>query len=580
MTMVQTKESLVGLLGDSQVKVLALSGNWGTGKTEMLRQIREATQDERIKNALTVSLFGVSSLSEMKLKLAQCALPLLQKKGPKADAVRTAIGGLKTGLQGLFQINSAIDELALLAVPTMVRGKFIVLDDIERKHEGLSIDEILGFIDDFTQNYGCRIMLILNTDQLAEKQIWEMFREKVIDEELRLETTPAEAFEIAVSLSPSTYSSMIRPVVEACGLTNIRIIRKVIRTVNRILAQHSGLAKDVLSRVIPSTVLLSAIHFKGINGGPTLDFVLGFGCSMGRAVRQINLERRGGQPTEEEKLHSRWAILLSQVGISSSDEFEVLVASFLGAGLVDQSALDAVLTRYRREQRHAGARLRVQEFFESTIWYPDLTQSEVLDRAQALLEDVPFVDCYTVTALHNKVSILTDGGETLADQMISSWVDRLRDMAAAPGAEPENFSLANRFGRQLHPRVVEAFAEARGQLEQTRTLMEVCLDIVRTSGWGPAEEAVLQSATAQNYTDTLLSACGENLKLFMYKNLDILANRSTYPSFGSAPDRFLDACIYIRNTRSDSSWSQLINDLFAETRLLGELNAETPIAAE
>jgi hypothetical protein len=253
MSMAQTKESLEAVLGDRQVKVLALSGKWGTGKTEMLRRLREASQDEQIKTALTVSLFGVASLAQMKLKLAQCALPLLKNKGPKADAMRGTLNGLRKGLQGFFQLDSAMDELALLAVPVMVRDKFIVLDDIERKHDNLSIDEVLGFIDDFTQNYGCRIMLILNTDQLTDKQVWETFREKVIDEELRLETTPAEAFDIAIQLSPSEFASKIRPAVEACGLTNIRIIRKVIRTIDKILAPHAGLHDDILTRVIPST---------------------------------------------------------------------------------------------------------------------------------------------------------------------------------------------------------------------------------------------------------------------------------------------------------------------------------------
>ena len=326
------------LLGDREVRVMALSGKWGTGKSHMWNSLRKSSTDAEVQRALYVSLFGVASLAELKLKLAQSAVPMLEKKGPRADAVRGTITAITKAAQGFFKLGSALDEFALLAVPAMVRDKFIVVDDIERKHDKLAIDEVLGFIDDFTQNYGCRILLILNTDQLADKTVWEKFREKVIDEELRLDTTPAEAFDIAVQLSPSHFAAKIKPAVEACGITNIRIIRKVIRAANKILAAHAPLQDNVLDRVIPSTVLLSAIHYKGIEDGPTITFVLDSESSVGRLIARHERERRGKEATDEDKLHARWALLLNRLGIAYTDEYEKLVSDYLNAGLVDRGS--------------------------------------------------------------------------------------------------------------------------------------------------------------------------------------------------------------------------------------------------
>jgi hypothetical protein len=137
----------------------------------MWHDLRNNSADPVIQEALYVSLFGVATLAELKLKLAQSAMPMIKKKGPRADAVMGAISAIKAGAQGFLKRGSALDEFALLAVPAMVRDKFIVVDDIERKHEKLAIDEVLCFIDDFTQNYGCRILLILNTDQLADRTV-------------------------------------------------------------------------------------------------------------------------------------------------------------------------------------------------------------------------------------------------------------------------------------------------------------------------------------------------------------------------------------------------------------------------
>ena len=74
-----------------------------------------------------------------------------------------------------------MDEFALLAVPAMAREKFIVVDDIERKHEKLTIDEVLGFIDDFTRNYGCRILLILSTDSQRGDETVSSRRKTILD---------------------------------------------------------------------------------------------------------------------------------------------------------------------------------------------------------------------------------------------------------------------------------------------------------------------------------------------------------------------------------------------------------------
>ncbi|TWI65427.1 hypothetical protein IP91_02835 [Pseudoduganella lurida] len=557
---------------------MALSGKWGTGKSHMWDSLRKASTDSHIQEALYVSLFGVATIAELKLKLAQSAVPMIKRKGPQADTVKGAISAIKNGAQGLFKLGTALDEFALLAVPAIVREKFIVIDDIERKHEKLTIDEVLGFIDDFTRNYGCRILLILNTDQLADRTVWEKFREKVIDEELRLDTTAAEAFDIGIQLSPSPFAAKIKPAVEACGISNIRIIRKVIRAANKILAAHLTLPDDVLDRVIPSTVLLSAIHYKGIEDGPTMAFVLDSQSNVGREIARSQRERRGEEASDEDKLHARWMLLLNRLGISYTDEYEKLVSDYLNAGLVDRSAVDAVVDRYCREQERTGAQARVGEFFQSTIWNPELTPAKIVEAAGVLLADVPHLDCYSVTSLHDYL-VKLPGGAAISEQIVSLWVDQVREMAAAPGADPRQFVFDNWTGRALHPSIAAAFAEARVRVEQPRTLLDVCLYLARSDGWNSSEEAVMQAATVDDFTRTILSIRGQQLKLFMLKNLDIYANRGTYaPHFGSSPQHFLDACKRIRIEHAETRWASLIEDLFKDAKLYTNLNVGQPDA--
>lgn len=102
----------------------------------------------------------------------------------------------------------------------------------------------------------------------------------MIDEELRLETTPAEAFDIAARTCPPTLREVIKVAAGTCQLSNIRIIRKVIKTVSKILDEHSQLPADVIARLVPSTVLLCATHFKGIEGGPSAEFILSYNSAV------------------------------------------------------------------------------------------------------------------------------------------------------------------------------------------------------------------------------------------------------------------------------------------------------------
>uniref|UniRef100_U9TN23 Uncharacterized protein n=1 Tax=Rhizophagus irregularis (strain DAOM 181602 / DAOM 197198 / MUCL 43194) TaxID=747089 RepID=U9TN23_RHIID len=55
--------------------------------------------------------------------------------------------------------------LTLLALPTFTRNKLILIDDIERKHKSFEADELLGFINEFSEKYSTRFLLEKRTGQ-------------------------------------------------------------------------------------------------------------------------------------------------------------------------------------------------------------------------------------------------------------------------------------------------------------------------------------------------------------------------------------------------------------------------------
>jgi hypothetical protein len=243
-------------------------------------------------------------------------------------------------------------------------NKVIVLDDIERKHQKLNVEEVMGFIDEFTQRHGARIVLILNSDQLTDKEMWDTLREKVVDQELRLDTTPAEAFAIAAGIVPTPYADRIKQTLQDCSITNIRIACKVIKAVNRILGKREDLSADVLSRVVPSTVLLAATHFKGIENGPDFEFIL----RITNPIDHGDYGKKFEDLDEAGKLRAKWRVLLHTISVIGCDEYERLVVEFLKSGMFDNADVAKIIERYSREADATQAMAKARALQDHVVW--------------------------------------------------------------------------------------------------------------------------------------------------------------------------------------------------------------------
>jgi hypothetical protein len=557
MSLLETKNHLVQLLDDKDNKVIALSGKWGTGKSHLWREVKSASGDEKVKNALYVSLFGLTSMDQVKLKIIQSSMPDSGQTSLRWEQAKKAWGAASKVLESVHKGFGAINEIALLAVPSLLKERVIVLDDIERKHEKLSVDEVMGFIDEFTQQHGARMVLILNNDQLADKAMWDTLREKVIDQEIRLETTPGEAFNIAVGIAPSPYSDRIRKTIEACGVSNIRIISKVIRAVNRILAKRTDLSDDVLSRVVPSTVLLAATNYKGIENGPDFEFIL----NSGNPSDFGDYGKKAEELDDAGKARAKWRLLISELGIVSCDEYENLVIDFLKSGLFDAADVQKIIDKYSKEADVMHAVALSRTFHDHVLWHHLIPSEELLIEAQSLLPYIPLLDMYSVTSLHEQVSIIA-GGMPIAESFIRSWVD------AFEAKNIEDIEFDNFWNRPLHPTIKGAFDEAKARSQSRATILEACSVIAHNGGWGQKQEAVLRAASIGDFEVAIRTLDVEGFKLFMSHFADMCVHSETYRAhFGSATDNFLIACRNIHNDPAVPRLSQIIQNILKSSRL-------------
>ncbi len=564
MSLKETKAHLLELLSDAENKVIALSGKWGTGKTHLWGEVMQESKDETVNGALYVSLFGLSGIDQVKRKLIESVAPGAEAHPKIWEAAKQAVNsGLKV-LEGFHKGFAALSDLNLLLLaPVMLREKVIVIDDIERKHEKLGIDEILGFIDEYTHRHKARFVLVLNSDQLAKREVWDTLREKVIDQELKLLTTPEEAFSIAAGLFPSHHAESIKRAVVICGLTNIRIIGKVIKATSRILGNRE-LDDALLIRVVPSIVLFAAIHYKGLEDGPDFQFALRVG-STGDLAGLVKNKEKNKEPTEDEKRRTKWRLLMNELGIHGCDEFEALVVEFLESGLFDASRLTPIIDRYVAEKQNVEAREKANQFMYKLCWDHRLSNAQLLEMASELPAISGLLDPYICSELEIELAAIP-GGASIGQAVVDGWV------ASFKAHKYEQVNDDNPFNRPLHKSIAAEFAAVNAQAQARTTVLEACMHVIEKSGWGTMQEIAMKGATAADFESAIRNMEIDKLRRFMRRMIEMRLQKQTYDAhFGTATERFVEACRTIANDAVSTRLAELIKRLFAGTALASDL---------
>lgn len=568
MSIAATKEALIGLLQNKELKVIALSGAWGSGKTHLWKDVQLRSEDDQVRSAASTSLFGIREINALKMSAIQSAAFRDFQQTTTGRSVNRVFSAALKALKGAHASFGALDDLALLLLPTALKGKLVVIDDIERKHEDLTPDEILGFVDECCYRYGCRVLLILNEDRLKDGDLWGTFREKVIDAEVQLQTDPVEAFSIASQLTQSPYADAIRSVVEHHGVTNIRIIRRVIRACNQILQAQEHPHASTIGRVVPSVVLLGLAHFKGIKDPPDLDFALVPSSADYRVRLYLNREDRPWTPEEESE--NRWHQWLDRVGLTLIDELEAEIVKFYRSGLPNSPAISALLAANEEDQRRFTTQTRAREFFTNCLWYPSRTDASLVEELEQLIESVKFLDASTVTQLAIAAKEL-QGGDATGERLVDAWLGAFHDRLADSEGELEWYR--GRRSSSLHPKIEAAVAEARGREAGRVGIAEACAKIQRDHAWGKTEENVLKNADVASYREAIEGAQGGALIAIMSQMLDVASvDLARHPHFGAAGGVFVEACRRVVAEAPEGRLSKLIVHLFKEEKLQGVLD--------
>lgn len=175
---------------------ILLQGKWGCGKTWFIKEFTKkySEKDDKFK-FLYISLYGVSSFSEIEDKIFELLHPLLSSRGMQLTG-KILKGMLRAGLKidwnedKIIDINSSIPDLKLSTILNKSQNHIFIFDDLERCE--IDLNKLLGFINTFVEHDKLKVLLIANEDELnqiekeSDNSTYKKIKEKLIGKTLHI----------------------------------------------------------------------------------------------------------------------------------------------------------------------------------------------------------------------------------------------------------------------------------------------------------------------------------------------------------------------------------------------------------
>jgi hypothetical protein len=448
-------EAIKKFLETDKAEVLCISGHWGVGKTYAWQEILQQTSRKgtvKLQNYSYVSLFGISSLDELKYAIFEKSTPI-----KRIGVVENTNSPIKR-LDNLFQKWRNLTQLAKLFPQThylapnlvqltfwSVKNQLICIDDIERRSAKLDVGDVLGLISNLKEQRVCKIVLILNDQSLSEKdkRQFDTYLEKVIDVHLIYKPTAEEAADLA--LQQTSRSSLI--IKEACvelGICNIRLIRKIEAFSCDLEPSVANFEDSVLRAAIRSLTLFCWVVYQP-DVAPSLEFV--------KLIQKSQFARMIGNKELSEQ-EARWMKTLDNYRFGIFDDFKKEVLNGIQHGFFNSLELTNLGALASDSNKKS---IKQSKIYSAWIPYRDNFDdvSEQLSQSirQAYIDNV---DVVSPTDLDSAFSLLLD--LNYSDYASDIWESYRKfnknnpsmfDLNIPYANEVKNLSLRNHFSEEF-----------------------------------------------------------------------------------------------------------------------------------
>jgi len=532
-------DRLTTFITDEKPSAIALVGKWGQGKTYFWHRLaaEHATSATKRTNYAYVSLFGLNSLADLRIELAQKIRPVKHMSDDTFGALlgasaRTlaerAKDGAWRGKVANFGLRKAKDLAhaasgASVGIPhvgnlapfyrgwaySQVKDGLICLDDLERRGDGLALKDVLGLVSQLVVERRCSVAVIFNEGAFddKDKDVWEANREKVFLGEVSYTATPELCVSYIFEPLPETGSvqAFARQAILDLSLTNVRIIERIKIACDQIAPLLDSNFLDGTRHNIARCLALYIYMVTGQGEGAPPVYE-GKKSGLSRAFERMNRGAKAPPPSEQEKA---WEQLLVRYNFHFHGELDEALMDAVKQGFPDADRLATAAHAYDQ-----SARLQDMDEDFNQAWRLFHDTFEVNGDQIIARMDESFFRLVSSVSPNNADSTIrlvrALGNADLADRMIHTWV--------AVRATPADWkTLAKRVVETFNPIQDPAFREAieaahKEWAQKAQPSFEGLLDLLRQDRFLPPEdmERLAQSA-AEDYITYIENHPGPDL---------------------------------------------------------------------
>ncbi len=420
-------------------RALCIRGKWGTGKTHAWTEFYKAAVKRGTvskERYACVSLFGINSLTDLKSAIVEESRKGEYLEKPSSlDSFADfwgAVGPLAKKNAKLLALIPWLKPAVETMLPMLfmsIRDQIVCLDDIERKGQSLTINDVLGLMSLLKMDRKCKIVIILNDEKLNERDDFERYLEKVVDKSITFAPTAEECAQIALK-GNDRVSELIRDSVVKLDITNIRVINKIqmfARDMEPVVGKHGD---RVLEAALVALSVFCWITFLP-DEAPKAAFITD--ASNSRLARMMGNKKF----SDDER---KWSSILDSVGYLSFTDLDGAILDGLKNGIFDEETIEK-LAEKAAENLRRGDLLR--DFEASWSLYHDsleVNQEEVVEEMDRSVRKA--VSQVTVMNLDATVTLFKQLGYfERAKNLMAFYFDALPDDAPAlqrPRSHPYN----------------------------------------------------------------------------------------------------------------------------------------------
>lgn len=224
------EKKLLELINTEDSFAVALTGEWGIGKTHFWKDFYEQNHTNLGVNKYSyVSLFGIDSIDALKFEITLSTHETTQKK----DYLSGLKGVLKKSLDAIelpklkgTGVTLSIGKgLISSAITSLIGDTLICIDDIERLSNKLDIRDVMGLVNHLNLEKKCKVVAVLHEDKARNE--FREYKEKVFDEVLILNDS---LFIVKDLISNDGLFPIYKHFYQTMGVKNLRFYHRVKKT--------------------------------------------------------------------------------------------------------------------------------------------------------------------------------------------------------------------------------------------------------------------------------------------------------------------------------------------------------------